>query len=264
MVSQASVEFLIRRLTELHAALLQQLQHFLNHLVGENKELKQEAAERVIETSRKLQESMAGQDTPGWLKSLTSCFLAYQTKEKKAADLVGDLVVLLPQIRDHKWAWGDGTEVAFDFDSIYEHFKQESRIPELFDKIVQTLEKISQSDDIDSRRVLGALNKLISTVKKNRNGSFFSIFSTWDFLINFLEHFLWAELEKIPALGSLISSLAETLKDMDEEMGSMRTKMVEQMRETCDVDFPFLTYSKVGKALPSPAGGEGSNVEIEA
>lgn len=163
---------------------------------------------------------------------------------------------------EHVWSFEQNPEASFDFDSIFEHYKKESRLPQLFDEIVELLEEIQNSGEVDSLMMLRALGKVIATIKRSKDGSYFSMNSAWDFLLNFLNNYLLAELSKIPVLGTALEALEKTIKEADAEMCSLHKNLRNELIRVVGEDvkalsrnasFPFLTYNESGNLqTPKP------------
>ena len=148
--------------------------------------------------------------------------------------------------------------MAFDFDSIFEHYKSESRLPELFDDIIRILEEIQSSGEVDSLTMMTALGKVLATLKQNKDGSYFSINSAWEFLVSFLKNYMWGELSKIPVLGTAMAALEKTIKETNEEMFKVHSSVEAEMSNVVEAEikglknkssFKFVSYDKSGLKL---------------
>ena len=227
-------------------------------LVGENAQNKIAKAEDALKKARDLQSAISKEDSPSWLPGLIQALHHYVTKAWKQPQVINHLIDNIANIKQHKWTFENAEEKAFDFDSIYEHYKSESRIPELFDEIIQILEEIESSGEVDSLTMITALGKVLATSKQNRNGSYFSLNSAWEFLISFLKNYMWSELTKLPMLGSAMEALEKTIKETDEEMFKVHSAIEKEMSNVVESEikgvkgksaFPFISYDRSGAAL---------------
>lgn len=134
-------------------------------------------------------------------------------------------------------------------------------MPELFEKIISILTDIHDSGEVDSVAMLKALGKVIATIKKCKDGSYFSLNSAWEFLLSFLKNYMWEELSKLPILGSAMEALEKTIKETNEEMFKLHTQVQNEMKSTVEREirvlankstFDFITYNKGGHLLPDP------------
>lgn len=145
------------------------------------------------------------------------------------------------------------------FDAIFQHYKSQSRLAELFDEIIKILEEIQASGEIDSVAMMNALGKVIATLKKNKNGSYFSLNGAWSFLITFLKNYMWAELSKLPVLGTAMGALEKTIEETNEEMSKVHSEIQHEMMTTVEnevkglqkkTSFQFIEFNKLEATLP--------------
>lgn len=69
---------------------------------------------------------------------------------------------------------------AIDIDAIYTQMKAEQRLPELFDRIIDALATMIESGEVHDVTVLNALNKLLSLLRANRDGSYIALRRSFD------------------------------------------------------------------------------------
>ena len=248
----------MRFVTEKHKDVILCLDQLIQALVGENALNKVAKAEEALKKSKDLQSAISKRDSPVWLAGLIQGLHSYVSKNWNQTHLINLLIENIATVKQHKWAFENAEEKAFDFDSIYEHYKSESRIPELFDEIIKILEEIQLSGEIDSRTMTTALGKVLVTLKQNRNSSYFSLNSAWEFLISFLKNYMWIELSKMPMLGSAMEALEKTIKKTNEEMFKMHSAIEQEMSNVVESEikglrgksaFPFISYDRSGLAL---------------
>ena len=259
MTSNESVQFHMRFVSEKHKELNNSLDELTKALVSENVKSKNSKAEISLTKATDLKASISQQDCPPWLPPLIQCLQYYKTGTWKSANVIGYLVENLIVIKQHKWVFENSSDAAFDFDSIFQHYKSQSRLSELFDQIIEILEKIQDSGEVDSVSMMSALGKVIATLKQNKEGSYFSINSAWSFLVSFLKNYMWAELSKIPVLGTAMGALEKTIKDTNEEMFKVHNEVQKEMKTVVESevkglakksDFSFVGYDKSGYQLP--------------
>jgi len=169
---------------------------------------------------------------------------------KEGNDNYGSHITFYKIIKEEKLLSSESKEnIAYDFDQLFEKFRSESKLPVLFDSLIEILEKIGESNEIDSRKIVDSLNKLIATVKKNKNGSYFSTRCMLDLFTSVFRKFLWAELIKIPGLDSLLKALQETFQELDNEMANIHENMKTEMTKKFSSEFPFIGYDKKGNLI---------------
>lgn len=259
MTSNASVQFHMRFVKEKHRELIESLNELVTHLVSEKLELKKSKADVALSKSNDLKASISKQDTPDWLPYLIDALERFKSGAWQQHDLINHLFICLQKIKEHVWIFDNPSEQAFDFDAIFQHYKSESRLSELFSEIITILEQIQSSGEVDSVSMMSALGKVIATLKQNKDGSYFSINSAWSFLVSFLKNYMWAELSKIPVLGTAMEALEKTIKETNEEMFRFHNDVQTRMSEIVETEvkglknkssFPFVGYDKAGFQLP--------------
>lgn len=240
MSSNESVLVFMRFVKEKHSELIKSLEQLVNALVGENTPNKLAKAGESLKKANDLQSAVSKNDSPSWLPSLVQGLQQYVSKSWNQNDLMNHIIIHFLDIKKHKWVFDNPTEKAFDFDSIYEHYKSESRLPELFNEIIKILEEIEASGEIDSVTMINSLGKVIATLKKNKNSSYFSMNTAWGFLITFLKNYMWAELTKIPFLGTAMTSLEKAIKETNEEMLKTDTAIASKMSSVIETEIKAL------------------------
>jgi hypothetical protein len=253
--SSSTVDLFMKVLKERHASLKASVKVLLEALVTENADQKNKTARTVVELTTKLQDLLPGSEVPRWLETLSYSVANYAGGQKSAAALLLELVDAYREMIAHKWVLDDTADSALDFDSIFELYRNESRLPELFDNIIEILEGIKDSGQVDSVSMIDALTKVILAIKKGKSGSCLAFNGAWSLLISFLNNYMWAELANIPVLGTAIEALKKTIEDAAKEMDHLHDSMQEEIvcrmkAEIKLVDKPdmlFLGYSSRGK-----------------
>lgn len=249
----------MRFVTEKHHELISSLDQLVKELVGENLDAKKKRASFSSQKAGDLKASISQQDCPSWLIQLAKALEYFNQGHWKQADLIAYLIKNIEIVREYKWAFDIPAESAFDFDSIFEHYKSQSRLPELFEEIIRILEEIQGSGEVDSVAMMAALGKVIATLKKSKNGSYFSINSAWSFLISFLKNYMWGELAKVPVLGTALEALEKTIREANEEMFKLHSEVQAEMQRVVEsdvkalkakADFKFANYDRHGGQIP--------------
>jgi hypothetical protein len=173
---------------------------------------------------------LAKSDTPSWLRDLTSGLNNYVRESWTSADFLQNFVSFKTSLDNHQWVFDAASEKAFDFDAVYEHYKKESRLPELFDEVIRILQEIHSSGAIDSNSMLSALGKVIATLKKSKGGTYFAFDSAWNFLISFVSNYMWGLLGEIPTLGPALKALDKAITEMTVEMATFREGVTNELQ----------------------------------
>ena len=259
MTTNESVQFVLRLIEKKHDYAILASDRLFSVLPTDDQNAKKRAATEILEAVTDLHALLPKSDVPSWLSTAISALTQYVDGRWSPFDFLSNFVDIHRSLKNHSWSFDDSAEVPFDFDSIFEHYKKESRLPELFDQIILILEEIQNSGEVDSVMMLRALGKVIATVKRCKDGSYFSLNGAWDFLLSFLNNYLWGELAKLPVLGSALEALGNTIRETNDEMFSVHNKIRDEMARTIGEevkvlesksDFSFVTYGKTGRLLP--------------
>jgi hypothetical protein len=244
MEQNESVQFFLRFLKEKHNLFISKLNSLLAVLVEENKEAKKKYAQAFYESAKDLKNNLSNQDSPHWLNESingTDIYLTHFNNPGINNTLLMQLINIYQTAKSHKWQFDDPNKIlAFDFDSIYEQCKRESRIDELFDNIIVILKKIIESGAIDSILIKNTIEKLIATLNNHPNASYLSLQSMWGFLSLLMKNIIWEELERIPVLGPVIKALRKTIDEAELELKDLSKNLHNVLSEKYNGDYSFL------------------------
>jgi len=134
-------------------------------------------------------------------------------------------------------------------------------VPELFERLLQALQEIADSGQIDSLKVLHALERVIATIRKNIRGSYLSTQGAWQVARAFLENYLLLQLEAVPVLGAVLKSLKQTAQDMDIKMAEVYDQTKKAVEERVWSDMPMLDFKPI--ALRGPDGPEDAPLDAK-
>ena len=253
MANQSSVETFLRFVGERFAEFKDKFNKVIAVLGGTNPNEKIPAVKAALDAGTALQSALSSQDHPAWLGPLMNAMNEYVARagdSHGAMKLIATIGGYYAAMNNHQWTFGVVGETPFDFDGLYRNYEAASTIPELFDRLVALLEEIVKSKQIDSCRVIQALETIIATLKRNRNGSYFSVVCTWDFVGTYLKNIGWNVLKEVPLLRVPVNALLETLQKMDKEMSKLHEGIQTDLQKQLNTEFPSLTYQPL--SLPEP------------
>ncbi|MBL8853315.1 MAG: hypothetical protein JNK57_05010 [Planctomycetaceae bacterium] len=188
-------------------------------------------------------------DLPSWLTQLYSALdqATTHSSDKSGADAMQSIANSYQvMLNKHKWKLADvDTTGGFDFDRLFAKYREENRIPELFDAIIAAIAEILASGKIDSLRVVNELEKIIATLKNARSGSYFATRSAWYFVATWFKNSGWEMLGDIPVLGGVLRGLRTTLDEMDSGMENMHNQIQKDLQTQLVQDFPKLEYKRL-------------------
>jgi hypothetical protein len=227
-----------------HKEIKARYNELLKAIIESDFDLKIDKCSSLQTTVRFLFDMITESDRPQWLTqldTLISNYIPYYKNENHGFNFLNALIDLKSQLFSFNWDTFDSTQV-YDFDKMFEKYRSENRIDELFERITETLQQIVDSNCIDSIKLIDVLNKLINSIKRNQNGSYFAIRGIWDFIVNLITNYLWEQLVQVPGLGPLLSALRTTITDMNTELTTVHESMKQDMSKNLQSDFPFLRY----------------------
>lgn len=234
-------------------------------LVGEDAEYKKATCQAVLGMTGAMIDLLSSSDVPAWLTSINATLTAYRDNRLAADEFLQNLLTTQDALTSHDWNSSDLEGLNLDFDSIYQRYKRANRLSELFDKIIQILEQILADANFDSVSRRRDLEKVVATLKRNKDGSYFSLLGAWQFLVLFVKNYLWAELSGLPVFGSALSALKDTMEETNTAMEKLHVEMndeicreVETMHKSLESkkSFPNITYDKSGYLLPALPASE--------
>ena len=250
------LRFTAQRLSELQDAMKQ----LMPALAGENKADKVAKARVALAAVDALQLALHTQDHPPWMRPLNQALTTYVQNDGRV-NVANDLAMHYAGVVSHQWAFDFSDDKAFDFDGLYRRYREQSRIPELFDALVKILEEIVKSEALDSRTVAQSLETIIASLKKNRDGSYFAVLGTWRVLTCVVRNVAWSWLSEGP-LKILAKGLRDTLEELDKEMEKLHTGIQGELQQRFRTELPTLAYTP--SPLPPPlAIADGSAIDAE-
>jgi hypothetical protein len=238
----------MRLLKERHSDLKKTNDILFTVLVNEDRETKKSACGNNLEAANNLSISLAAPDRPEWLKVTIQWCKWYAdnfARDDANNHLFNNLSPIRNDLIQHEWALSESKiDADFHFDEMYERFKKESKLPEFFDALINTLEKMIASGEIDSIKSIASIQQLLSLLKQNKSGSYFSVMASWEFMGGFIKNTLWESLDSIPVVKQLKKGFEKTVGEMDIELDELHKSIAQEMKTKYDTTVNSLTYIK--------------------
>lgn len=238
----------VRLVNDKHNALKSALTNFIQAFSAENKERKISTAQAVLEAVAVLKQHLSSEDRPTWISSLEREIHRYiqptKNNERSRLQVFQIMIGLYPRIQSHIWNFDQSSEnLAIDFSTIYRECFDSSRVASLFDELIQHLETIIDSGEIDSKKATYALERLIATIKKNSRGDFFSTRGVWEFSTAFLKNYGFEILESTPGVKQAVKALRKTMSELDVEFSEVHNEVKDRLEGITKTEFPMLQYN---------------------
>lgn len=258
MNEKQAYEILLKVVNNHHAAIVSSSEKLLKAMGEENLGHKRTLAADLLSKTYAILPFLHEDDVPDWSTKVVEYVTEFTAGRIAAGDFLVKFIPLKTDIENQKWDFKNVGGNYFNFEAIFENYRKSSRLPQLFDEIIKTLEQIRDSGEIDSKAMLNSLTKIIATLKNSKGDSYLSLRGAWIFLTAFLQNYLWGEFAKLPGLGTAVEALRETIKQMDEEMATLHVQIKSELESTLADEikvasgksvFGFLSYDKNGNLL---------------
>ena len=180
MAELDSVEAFQRSLFERFDQMKRDLDRLQESFSQRPDESQKNAAKLFADSATNLRDLLAPPDRPEWLTGLLQS--AGQLRDTPGRHSAKNFLQVLVrhgnQVQPISFASQAGKD--YDFDAIYRKYRDEERIPELFDELICALSDIISSGEVQVVVVLDALNELLNVLKANRNGSYATVhYTVW-------------------------------------------------------------------------------------
>ncbi|MEW8436922.1 MAG: hypothetical protein AB2689_02095 [Candidatus Thiodiazotropha taylori] len=253
MTENESVKFFLRLVQEKHEQLKACLNDLFQAMASDNHDEKVNANAALLISCEDLSQILSSSDHPQWLTHLINETTLYNQKHNTSGHnfrLLNNIVGQRHNALSHSWSFeGPNVDTDYNFDSLYKRFKEESKLSSLFDSMILTLEKMVSSGEIDSLTAIKSLEQLISVIKQNQDGSYFSVMASWEFVTSFTKNLVWQELSNLPGVKQMKTAFEKTIKEMDIELHTLHTSIADEMKKKYKTTINSLTYKVKGDNL---------------
>jgi len=250
-MNNESLNIFLRLIQEKHEQLKSQITALSKVFVQENIDSKKAQAEKCHSAAEDLARALSVKDQPKWLKETLRWTKWYYTNYKSqdaTFTAFQNIMPLIPQLNGHQWAFTENSgDEDFDFDQLYERHKKDGKLDELFDTLVSIIAQMVASGEIDSIRAKTDLERLVALLQQNKDGSYFSVMASWEFLRGFLKNTTWAVVDSTPGLKQLKKGFEDTVDEMDIELEKVHDSIKSEMKSKYDTAVHSLTYKSQAK-----------------
>jgi hypothetical protein len=216
---------------ERHNAVRQAFDALLNAYATGDQNQVIAANEGLRKALRQLQGVVAAGHLPPWLKDLAANADRYATRHNNGlatwrAHLDSALRNAEP-LNAETWSFSEQEEVLFDIDAIVEKARQDQNIDALYGRVIECLEAILNSGEIDSIKAATDLNRLIATLRQAKCGSFSSQVFSWRFARRLVPNIIASYLKRSKITGPLIEAFEQTASELDVSLDSAKDQIGE-------------------------------------
>lgn len=213
------LEFFLRFLNERHAAVRRAVDQLLQVLPENNPKAKAIAVDDALREANTLASAMSEQDRPPWIGTLQKALTRYSQRSQQDGEsykLLKGLIDVYAPLNTQTWVHASDDD-ALDFEAVYRRYTDESRLAELFDEMIGKIEGMLTTGQVDSNKVLRALEAVLATLKRNVRSSYFARRGAWQVASIYFRNFLWEALDEIPGVKAPVRALRKTFADLEKE-----------------------------------------------
>ncbi|WP_316364430.1 hypothetical protein [Candidatus Thiodiazotropha sp. CDECU1] len=268
MNQNISATLLFNLVNEKYNVIKSQLPSLLKTLSENNHKAKLIESSTLHESAMDLANILATQDRPIWLNEIIVRTEEFTSKHKDNDSIVsGSSWALLQALMEiykpalnHNWNFStqEGKH-HYNFDSIYQKYREESDLETLFNTLINTLETMVSSGEIDSITAINSLKELIDILEQNKSSSYFSTMASWEFVKSFTCNLIWEQLDSIPGIKPIKKAFEKTMADTDIELKELHKKIADEMKSKYKVTIQNTLTYKNNKLLENDPEQSNSN-----
>ena len=230
--------------------------------VNQDRDFRITSVEELESSCKQLAGYMPSNHLPTWLQLLLKHIESYKSRRdaQAAGEFIKQLWAVYPSIRPI--AADDFTTTEVDFDALYVQYRDDGSLAILFDRLIDIVGKIIDSNAVESVKALRALEKLLELLRSNRDGSFAA--TKWTiFSLRYLGNFVKECIREVPVLKQGMTAYENTLDEIENEFNKTQTSLQGAIEEKLmlSVKPPMLisakTFEDVSLELPDPNTVEG-------
>jgi hypothetical protein len=246
-----SLNVFLRLVQEKHEQLKSQVIALNKAFVQQDIDSKKVQADICNSVAEDLARVLSVSDQPNWLTEiigLTKWYSANYKTHDATFIVFQKIIPRITKLNSHQWAFTENSgDENFDFDQLYERHKKDGKLEELFNSLISTITEMLVTGEIDSIRAKTDLERLIALLQQNKDGSYFSVMASWEFLRSFLKNTTWATIDSIPVLKQLKKGFLDTVVEMDIELEKVHESIKGEMKSRYDTAVHSLSYKSQAK-----------------
>jgi hypothetical protein len=234
MDKHPQLDFYLKTLDDRQSEVQARIRSLMEALVGSDQSRKIARAGEALQSIKDLLNLLPSGNKPGWVDQISQRLTELingQSGGNTPEGVWSHVYSNFDEIFRKKLSQYKPDLGGVDFDALYRTCYESSKIPSLFDELVRTLQQVIESDAIDSRRVVKSLESLIALLRKNRNGSYFSTFSTTQVVCTGLRNIFFEVLKDVPGIAGVIRGVETSCQELQIEWGQFNEELKTKVRE---------------------------------
>jgi len=166
---------LLKSIDEVHQHIIECAHKILSTLIDAN-HLDSSLGKEMLLYAKQLLKLLPEVSCPEWLREILNKFDGKEIRQNVGGNCSAEFVsFLLLNFNAIELRILTPDQLNYDFDRVFDDVREAEGIPEVFDRLVEMLERIIAADLIDSRVVQEALERLMALFNRNKHGSLTSI-----------------------------------------------------------------------------------------
>jgi hypothetical protein len=216
---------------------------------------RQNAAGKLQRAAIDLTDYLHEADRPEWLKQILKSVNRYLKSfgPESAAELIRTLMEYKTSIK--QIIPSDIDADFLNFDNIFRKYRDECRLPELFDNLIAAINQIIESGEVDSVDVLNALQRCVDILRANRDGSFLAVTQGVS-VARVVKQLVYVYLEKIPVIKDVREAYSRAVAELENGVAKLnsdiRDETLAEFRKTFAITKRVPTYGELEASFPEP------------
>lgn len=257
---RATSEHIEKLVAERHNAVRQSYEALLIAIAANDRQSVQEKNARLLEELQALGAVVAREHWPDWLASLINNTNRFKTNHSNGqATWVAHLKCLMQnydQMQNYQWFAEPDAKPAFDVDQLIAKAKAQHKVDDLYQGVIQTLQALADSGEMDSVKAVKDLEAIIQILKNAKKGSFSSQIAAWSFARRFVPNLISAYAKRSDVVGPAIEAFEKTAEELDVNFKKAAEQVVLELnaavKDGFSSDAATLTAEEGFPLLPEP------------
>ena len=232
-------EIFYRNLEDKQAKLVAKLEVYFDTAISDkDRTSKNQTLAALAAVASTIVDQLSPNDTPQWLTDIVTAaksVAGHPDKHNVFKSQFDRIKSRETAIRRHKWVnSGGGAQPILDFDEIVEKHRNKEVVNKLFDTLIDSLSKLIQCDELDSRRVIEDLEGILATVRNSKKASFYSQVLSVRVAARYMKNFGKAWVLQSKAGKAAAKAAEDTADELGLTMEEAKEKIQEELSSVGD------------------------------
>lgn len=247
---RSTTDHIEKLVAERHVEVKQALEALLVSIASNNEAAVKQANKALFDALEKLGHVIAREHWPDWLSRLRQQTSNYHANHNNGkATWLAHLKCVMQhyhEIQNHVWFSTPADDApVFDVDRLIAAAKDEFKIDELFERVILTLKRLSELEELDSVKATRDLEEIIAILKKARTGSFAIQVFSWDFTKRYVPKLIGNYLRRSDITGPAIEAFEQTAEEMSLGLDGARLKISNDLKVAAANGFGALNPEQI-------------------